>query len=404
MLFFRRRKKEEEPPEIVGPDGLQTMLDLLFDDSMAELASRADRHITRIDAGWRSFRDACASFERVDAEPDLEDLPRSTPESIATMRYNYSKALLEAIADITDAPYGRTVYEKYMSKLGVRERILKQVLQVNYRFRPVMIAYSKRLDAFKSSFSELERGVGEFRRELDGSAAKFNEYSRISAGIGELHACIQDSRSIEASLAEAQAPGKAAAEAAGQEDIGAALERDTERLRDVDSRISEARMRISGFLQPLDRVAKKYDHESQRKGKLRDYISDTARISADYEGFMRLLAGLESAVMEGKLDAKNPGAVADSIDSIRRNDVKAMVDGMGLLMEERMSIAAEAQAHRRQLDSDRSAAEAESERRRRASQLSERLKDAESKKLEAKGRIERSLLDAYGKRVEIALQ
>ncbi len=402
MLFFRRNERRDEPPEIVGLDGLRPLLDSLFDGSMEGRAARAERQITRIDTGWRAFRVACTAFETVEAEPDLEDLPRSTAEGITAMKSSYSKALIETIDEKAEARSGRTVYESYMSKLEEREHTLKQVLQVNYRFRSVMLAYARHLDAFKSSFSELERGTRELRGELDGGAGSFNEYGRISADISELSACIEDAVALRSSIAEAKA-AKAPEADAEPVDLDAVIADDARRMREVESKISDARMRASGLLQPLDRVAKKYDHEAWRKEKLRDYISDTGRIGSDYEGFISMLGDLERAVLEGRLDAKNPPAVAESIDSIRRSDMKAMLDGIALLAEERAAIAEEMRAHKRQADSASAAAEVERERVRRIDRLSHRLSDTEARKLELKGKIESAVRGAYGRRIEISL-
>lgn len=397
MLFFR---KKAEPPERVGVDALQGLLDSLFDASMAGLASRADRLLSGIEARWDSFRSVSMGFGGAGPDPDLEDLPRMSLEGITAMKSDYASAMVEAVRAGGEVNAARTLYESYMERLGRHERMLKQVLQVNYRFRPVMIAYAKQLDGFKSAFSSLERGIQELRKAVDSDAGRFNAYSRASASIQELLSGIEEEAELRRAAEEARRGGSRAdrADIAG---LGATLEGDAKRAREVDDRISDARLAVSRLLQPLDRVAKKYDHESHSREKLRDYIRSMERISSDYGGFMEMLGKLESSVSEGKTDAKNPEGTLEDIAALRRSDLKGLIDSIAILKEERGAIEEEARAHRRQLDTGKSAAEADAARERSIERMDGEIRAVQAEEREARARIENAFLEGYGRRIEI---
>ena len=146
MLFGRRNI---EPAQQVRISGAATLLGQLFDSSLSGFDSRSKRIIERLDDDWRSFSKVCDDFNKGASEPDLEDLRSITRSNILMLKQNYLTALKEAVSEERWHPAHNTVYEAQKSKLDENERRIRQILQINHRFKPVIIAYSAKVDSFK---------------------------------------------------------------------------------------------------------------------------------------------------------------------------------------------------------------------------------------------------------------
>lgn len=399
MLFGR---KKAEPPERVEVEGLTPLLNGLFDASLRDFSARCDRSVQRLDSDWESFRRVYESFREDGTAPDLEDLRSTTIETITQLKSNYVKALQEVHGREQAQEQHATAYERCRSSLEWNEYKRGQVLQINHRFRPVMIAYANRLDSFKRVFSEIERHLMELKAALDGARPGFNRYVEVRNSIDELQLHLESIDGLREDVrcsARYSSGNEEPVSGNAEEAVNAAAGR----LREAEGRIARQRSLIAGLVKPLERAAKKYDHANPSKDGLEGYLTDPGRISGAYARFLEMLDSLATAMDDSTIDLKNSAEVHGMIAEIKRSNVKIMVDELSDMERERDAIAGELAVHDRRLKDDRARVEAKEARKRESEELSRQLEAAEGRKLELKSGIEGAFLSSYGKRIEVGL-
>lgn len=382
---------------------LQPMLKKMFDESTSAVTERAKRQNKSLDSAWRAFESACSSFYNLGAEPDLEDLHRIKREEIDALKASYVNALLETVgeADIGADAKEKTRYEASMDEFRMHETRMKRLLQVNYRFKPVIIAYAKHLGGFKAASSELERGMGELKRTLDAEAGGFASYRKILDDVRELHARIEGADALERTSKMSAGTGSAVA-GRDAEALKGVTKEQARKLEQLAVRLAEKRMEINIIVQPLERVAKKYDHKTMQKEKLHEYLLNKELIIERHERFAEMLKGLEGAVSDGTVDTKNREATIEKINKAM-GGLRGLIDEERRIETERKNATADLEAQQSELNEALSAAKSELERKRKAEQLSKRVAELEAEKRDAKEKIEKEVLDTYGKRISIIL-
>jgi chromosome segregation ATPase len=397
MLFGR---KKEEPPERVPVGELVPLLNGLFNSSLPDFTARSERILAKISDDWKLFSRACESFSADRTQPDLEDLPHVTESNVVLLKGNYVKALDEITAKGRAGLDCPTSYEAYKARLDDNAYRINQVLQVNHRFRPVIIAYAKGLDRFKRAFSELERHIGELRTVIEGHSGQFNAYRENARQIDELRMYIDSAGELKGAL-ESKPGGGSKADATA--DIEGLAEANRGRLLKTEARITDLNGRIAGFLNPLERAAKKYDHVKQQREKLCDYLANPDLIRAQYQRFAGMLDSLSEAVGDGSLQLKNPGELRDRIAELKQAGIDTMIGELDSLEKERRAFDGIARDYDMRLGEQKSLRGEADAAKRRLENAAQQLAETESKKRELKGSLESLFLRAYGKRIEIIL-
>ena len=88
-MFFGK----EEPQKQVNIKEFEGLVNDLFNKKIAKLENKALQLMKRINDSRNDFMNACDVFEKLEAEPDTEDLGTSKPNEIKSSKHLYVEAL-----------------------------------------------------------------------------------------------------------------------------------------------------------------------------------------------------------------------------------------------------------------------------------------------------------------------
>jgi len=266
--------------EYVQADSLGAYAAKLFDQKFSRVYERCDRALARIDSALEDFERACVELEHVEEEPDQEYIGRMSPNSVKEQKMRYTRALAAAISALRrsqSAATGVTTYESIMKKKRLIEEFIEHALKLNASFRGVFIGYGNYFDNIKRSFKSVENSMSELKAELDKSADDFSNYQALRGAIEKLNSMEAELGSLSENKLESMQDSRLQSlQSVVDSEITDMDMKESRLLNDIESISKEEQSIITGInavLKPLERAARKYDHEAKSRFKLSEAIS-----------------------------------------------------------------------------------------------------------------------------------
>ncbi|MGC8710065.1 MAG: hypothetical protein ACP5RF_00405 [Candidatus Micrarchaeia archaeon] len=404
MLFFRGAE-----PENVSFEGLMPMLDLLFEKSLGNFPSKAESLKSGLKGSVSEFVEACDELEKLEAEPDMEDMYITNYSSIVRSKVHYTNALKNVINSLQLEAKGENTYEKYRLLLDNLNNTIDSIQKVNASFKTVMYSYSNYLRKFKKSFSSIEHIAKQLGVELELVRRHYEAYRSIASEIKSLGLEIDKIEETKAELETLQASVNARDLNKLKDDeakLAEELSSKRSEISKVESEIASLSAKIQSLVAPLHRVSKKFDHLSARKQQLHAFIENpVASISADseYLEFMQLLKDLNEYLQKGKLEIGGEKDISEAVNLLLHYNLYADIKKMSQLDNMRKQMLEEAASMSRVIDE---VAKGKMSHQQSLSEI-ERLRKAEeqdkSSLASRKAKIEEMVFEHYRKRIKIAL-
>jgi hypothetical protein len=405
MLFGRGNPKAEQ----VQIGGVMPMLNSIFEQRMSKLDSQASRTLGNFEAAKGAFLAACDNFERLQVEPDMENVYFTTKTTyLKDLKVSYVTALRRIVNSSEMPEGGETTYHRYQSQLEWLQRMINEILRVNKTFKPVLDTYSRHLERFKFSFANLERLTSELGGEVGFYSGDFRRYSELKDKIDALIGSLNELQSIGEELAGAsEGQIDTAKYDARKEVLRSEIEKRSAEVRQIESSASEARKQISIMFSSIDKAARKHDHLSLSKVKLSSYIEDPGRTimryDESYSDFISQVESLKKEIEMGKVQVKNSDEVQAAIRGILDGSIKKaearISEGEGLSAPARKEI----KGMEDELKEIAAFEKTKSESVARKASLEAMAKDLNTECVSLKTEIERMFDEFYKKRLQIKL-
>ena len=349
MLF-----KKQEVPDNVDIDGLDELLNTLFEKNSERFVTQARRAAEKIHKGLEMFVRSIDALDSYGGEPDDEFIGSNSISVARVQKGNYISALKSALSALKDGsgPEGvETRFEALQLEKVSYESFISKVLSINSNFKIVVLGYAAQMGPFKKAFSAIENGVKDLGRELEKGSEQLNQYSTLKSLIDRLNLLTEEFRVLSEKMQSSEDIGISKKE--GDDALAATkvVEIRREKLvtgaSAIRQRIDYISMGISNLLLPIERAARKYDHEKKKGARLSDYISNLHSMAfgdAENAEFLSLLSGLKKSILEGAIDVKNQNGVVSHIDLISSARIADSVNEMRQLKSELEEVEGEIKA------------------------------------------------------------
>lgn len=339
-MFFGK----EEPQKQINIKEFEELVNNLFNKKIAKLENKASQLMKKINDSRNDFIEACNVFEKLEVEPDTEDLGTSKPSEIKSSKHLYVGALKRLLLK-TSSFQNKTLYHKYDNFLAENELLLNDILKVNNTFRKVLYGYSSSLENFKRTFSTYEVTTKHLRGELDKFTEELNEYNKIIQAYEKFSEKLEEKRFLKNELDNISAQNSYEGMQNTNKNIEIAMKECTSKLYDLDIKISVLKSKIAVIFGNLEKAAKKFDYTSTSKIKIADYANEykfeTLKDLEIYEDFLKQVVSMEEYINKNKENIKNYSNVKDSIYKILQGRLKEHIDEFNALNENKKIINAE---------------------------------------------------------------
>jgi len=404
-MLFGGHAAEEVPTGSLGG-----YIIVLFNAKSAKTNERCRRALSRLDDAIANFESASSKLGEVNAEPDLEFLGPVSPSSLAEQKARYVRLLAAETVKLRQSlavAKGATEYEEILKMKELYDGFVGDLLKLNASFRGVFIGYSNYFGGIKKAFKAIEDGLADLGAELGRGAADFSDYVSLARYVAELNS-LGDEMDIMSSEASAMAHGSARQRREGEvaavkklEEEIAATARELSALRAEEQSLVA---NINAMLRPLERVARKYDHESKAKYRLADALAEPLVALKDSESYVLFAAALES--MRAKLGSIEANAgelelARQRIEAILRADLPGSVLEVARLKQQARELESELARKRAQLDELGREMVGEAEAQREARRSEERRARIASDMRQLADKIEQSTFKYYKRRIKI---
>ena len=334
MLFGKRGAGGAA--EKVGLDGAIGLLNESFDRKLGNLEMRTSAIAAGIDSAKRAFSGACSAFEKSGREPDMEYMRAASTRFMAEQKGAYINALRRVLAQQQQERHDNS-YSRGSAVLAEADSMINEILRVNARFKPVLQAYANELDAFKSSFSAMERHAKALRGELASRSKEFGEYNEVASALqklGTFREEIEEVGRAERGLSEGNGQ-----EGGGRqhelERVNGLLKAKREAQEAVDRSVLDVRMKLEKALMPLEKAARKYEHGLHAKRPLSHFLENPMeRLSEgpeSYNEFYSSVASLKREIGSGAIGVKSRAEAEKAMDDVLDGRVQAMLDEAAIL-------------------------------------------------------------------------
>ncbi len=344
MIFGRQSDRMEE----IGFSQLNRRLDELFENKLRRFASRASGIISSVDETKQRFSSACDEFDSVVSAPDPEYIGAWNINQVRSQKSAYVTALHRIIGSSSETKHP-TSYSRCSAELSSLQSMIDEVLKTNNRFKMVMLAYSKHLGNFKRIFSYLELQTTSLKRELDSVGREYVEYTDIRTHITNTSTLLDEISTLRAELGSLQPISTQPSNGAARENIDALSEKLGERRGDrnnIAKEMETTSSRMFSVLMPLQRVARLYDHSSQRRARLSDMIASPRSFlltKEGFSGFSSMLDELKRDVETFKVKVKDVSETLAEIEKARNANLYEDATMLGILEERMRSVDDEIQ-------------------------------------------------------------
>ncbi len=331
-MFFGKPKREE-----LKADELDAYAKGLFEKKVARITDRCAAHVARASAALASFETACIAFGNIAADPDPEFVGMASAETLKEQKSRYVKALLSSIGalkgNLANEDSG-TRYEAVLAKKRMLEDFIEHALKTNASFRSVLLGFGNHFSTIKRTFNDFENSISVLKTDLDRGTADFSNYETLEGAIAKL-ASMQREYEM---FGNGTGSEHNAVEAQESDDELGAVEN---AMRDLDSKVyaieAEARSimsSINSMLKPIERAARKYDHETKGKQKLVAAIDDPMRelsSESSYNNFLSMLEGLQKDIDNIEASEKERELVKSRVKVVLSSSIFDSVIAVGKL-------------------------------------------------------------------------
>ncbi|MGC8587056.1 MAG: hypothetical protein ACP5K9_02075 [Candidatus Micrarchaeia archaeon] len=299
-MLFGNPKTEEIPAS-----QLERYLIGLFDAVTAKNVEDCKRRLENVEIAISDFKLACLALADVDSDPDDEFISQ---ESFGTLKYQksvYAKTLVSsidaALRGIQSAS-GTTEYERLLADKKILEEFIAHLLKLNTSFRNVFLGYGEHFGMIKKTFKRVESSIEALRLELDKKSADFSKHRILMGNVQKLALLRESLNELKKEhlvlLEKANYSGRAKPES---QDANLNLKTELLSKEISENELAEKSIlaKINEILLPLERAARKYDHESGSKSKLAEAMQNAfASLEEDnaYENFMGMLKDMQSRI------------------------------------------------------------------------------------------------------------
>ena len=339
MLFGPSNKIEE-----IRLEKLDDALNIAFNGKLNNLEAKASRIIKDLSNVKAQFTEACDKFERLEAEPENENIYIDTASFVKSQKGYYSKTLKSLINEwglYPDEP--SNIHNKYDTILANTENFINGILQTNNRFKKVLYSYADHLDLFKKYFSMIERYRDSLKNEIARTENEFVEYNNLNEKIIELTSLMEEFQFINKNITSLNETIKFgnSDEKSNEQDVQNELLEKEKELSGLNQEISTLRNRITSSTLPLERPSRKLDHISSRKRQLHTFITDpisNINSEQDMNEFRVLLEELKKSVQAGTIDVKNNARTSDIASEILKIDLYGMITDLKTLQTKKNTL------------------------------------------------------------------
>jgi hypothetical protein len=158
---------------------------------------------------------------------------------------------------------------------------------------------------------------------------------------------------------------------------------------------------------PLERAARKYDHISDKKTKLADFIARPFEMIVDdaaYGEFRSVVKGLKEAIEGGKVEVGNRNEAVGHLLAVMNKNFQEEIRRVEIMRSEASFLKKEFLAMEHTLDSIRESKRNALEKGRTKEEIKERLAAVVGEKKATKERAEEMFVESYGRKVSISME
>lgn len=402
-MFFGR--KEAEP---MAMDGLEQLLESLFEAKLGSLGSKADAMVRELISSKEGFGEECGRLEKLEAEPYVEDLWSPNIGSIKGQKAIYAKTLKQAMDRLSlEADETLNTYDRYRAILQEVGQAKERLLKANADFKLILYCYSKHLSGFKKRFSSMERLESSLRKELDSRSREASEYSETKEAISRLRLMTEELQILNEGISAVSS----SLEGKGKEFDSDVHERISKELSGKHAELSAAKADISRIRSsmdeltlPLERPSKKLDHLSIRKRKLHDFIAnplDSVSSEEDYSEFRAMLAELKESLDKGTVDIKNRDTAMNAVEKLSNMDIREKAADIRQATERKAALEEEIRVLNQALADTQDEMKAKERSSKDREGMRQKEKETVDSRNEAKRTIEKLFETYYRKRIAI---
>jgi hypothetical protein len=399
-MFFGGKGRAES----FRQEELPLLLNTLFDAKLGSLRDRAMESAEELRRAQAQFISACDRFEKIEAEPDTEDLYVFNISFVKSQKAPYAIAERRVMESLVTEPKGALTFYDYCKAIADEsERVTKEVLKTNATFKQVVQCYSNHIVDLKKSLSVIEKISGSLKAELERRSDEIADYRNVKDSVSRLER-LSESIAVTRARIEELKKAPASSSGNGEEAAGSAFESKRAELSKLESEASALKNSIMQLLAPLDRAAKKFDYASARKRQLHVLIEDpesSVKSEADYGEFKEMIAELAKALDEGRIDVKNSKEAARDSRRVLESNVYFQILSLLSLNSRIREASEQARDLEVRLKTAKDVKHTAEMRRKEIEELGNKARDDERVLITERHAVEKLFLDRYGKRIEI---
>jgi chromosome segregation ATPase len=404
-MFFGKSKPEE-----VKPDALYGLLNSLFEKKLGIFSTKAQKITEELQKNCGSLTKACDDFEKLDAEPHVENIYFTNVSSIKSQKHPYLMTLERIISGTSfEAAKAQNSYERYKLILSNVQSMTNEILKTNANFKLVLYSYASHMGIFKQSFSGIEKSTEALRREIEGRSSEASEFNSLSDWISKLSMQLEAKETINGiidRLKESMTSTKKETVEKEEADLLKGLAEKKTGLSTTEKEIESLSTKISTLTNSLERPAGKMDHLSMRKKQLRPLLIDpinTIRNEAEYAEFRASVKELKENVEKGSVDTKNKEGTLNSISLLLDADLYGMMHSLKSLQGKRSEIDYEVKIFETALSDVREGRMASEKAVQDIASIGQKLEETRKSITSAKQTLEKMFSDYYRKQITIIL-
>ncbi|MGC8647694.1 MAG: hypothetical protein ACP5SA_02645 [Candidatus Micrarchaeia archaeon] len=336
MIFGRHNVKEVEEKDLGAYNKS------LFDAKVRKTTERAAARLGLVIRALDEFERACIAFGDLDAEPDIEFIAPATPSSAKEQKARYARAVTNEIASARGkiAIGAKPEYQMLLHCESMAKGLIESILKLNASFKIVILGYGDYLYEIKRAFKSLEDLTNELGSLLDLESATFGGFTRLSEEIEKLEAIegeIVKMKNEREALEKMNIELTLSKKSGGGARKGLSLL--NKELEDKEAKRRALSNTMEALLKPLERVARKHDHESNGKFRLVDVIERPfeAINEQTYPKIIKSLNELVEKVHEYELEQKSAEMAESAIKRVLSTDLLQIANNYSTIVKEEAS-------------------------------------------------------------------
>ncbi len=335
-MFFGR----EEPKKEINLKEFEEFVNDLFNKKIVKLENKALSLITKINEYRKAFIDTCDDFEKLETEPDIEDIGMSNSKQIKISKSIYVLTLKRTLIKINLIQNQKILYHKYEQFFAENEVLLNNILKVNNTFKKVLYCYSNNLDNFKRTFSAYEDVTKHLKNELNKYTIDLDNHNEIIDKYNEIIEKLEEKKVSDNELIIKSSQNSSENQSQKiDKNIETSIKKSIFKISNLNIKISNLKSNINNIFGNLNKTAKKFDYTSKNKIKIEEYKNEYKfKMLSEpkiYEDFLKQIICMKEYINKNKIDIKNFINVKSSLDLILEGKLKEYVDELNILNKDK---------------------------------------------------------------------